>query len=91
MVIKLEILDITYHFQSRLERKETEEIAQIACLERYLPFREPWIADGSQTFAIARDQDRWYQKTQKHTDVHRLTQKHTDVLRLTQEHTGAHM
>ena len=81
MVIKLEIPDITYHFQSRLERKETEEIAQIACLERYLPFREPWIADGSQTFAIARDQDRWYQKTQKHTDVHRLTQKRT----------GAHM
>lgn len=29
------------------------ETSEIACPERYLPFREPWISDGSQTLPIA--------------------------------------
>ena len=29
------------------------ETSEIACPERYLPFREAWISGGSQTLAIA--------------------------------------
>ena len=33
--------------------EEIAETSEIACPERYLPFREPWISGGSQTLPIA--------------------------------------